>query len=185
MNKNLLYSISAILLLTMIISGTTYAFLSSSVKGQNNSIEYNSNNLNIIYQKGEPISGTMNVVSTKEAGKSTTINMRLAETSAKGAKINLLLNITNITENLSINGFMWQVDVYENGTLTRTNTNNFLNKHNNDVITLIEDYELTTTNATFTVYLWVDGNNSTNNVMNGSFDGYISAKSDNFSAILS
>ena len=185
MNKNLLYSLAVVLLLAVIVSGTTFAFFSSSVNGQNNSIKYDSTNLDIIYKKGEPISGPMNVVSKKEDGKVTSIEMKLSETSAKGAKINLLMNITSITENLAISGFIWQVDVYENGTLTRTNTNNFLNKHNNDVITLIEDYELTTTNAVFTVYLWVDGNNSTNNVMNGSFDGYISAKSDNFSAILS
>ena len=48
-----------------------------------------------------------------------------------------------------------------------------------EISELVENYELSTTNTKFDLYIWLDGNESSNDVINKSFGAYISASAVN------
>ena len=106
MKKYTLYSIFSVLLLIIVTAGSTYAYLSSNVNTQNNSILSRTTSLNIIYNGGETINNNMSVASSKEEGYNTTVSIRLAPNSAI-ARSDLYIYINEITPNIAIPGFIW------------------------------------------------------------------------------
>jgi len=185
MKKYMLYSITSVLLLTLIIAGSTYAFLSSSVSTSDNSIFSNTASLNVIYNPGQPINESLSVSSSKEDGYNTTVKIKLAPNSAK-AKTNLYIHINEITQNIAIPGFIWEVYGYRNGKQVIYNKGNFngYNSTTKNKIPIVEDYQLSEDETTFTVYFWIDGSKTDNDVLGGTFSGYIGATSEEFSATL-
>ena len=182
MKKKLLYSIAITLLLIITVSGGTYAFfLSEAVT--DSKVSANTSKIQIIYQDQgvENINGPINVVSKKEEGKNTTVNIRVAKGSPS-VKADLYLKIEEITTNIAIEGFIWEVYGYKNNQLVYEQTGNFQGKKNNDIITIVKDYQLSEDNTSFVVYFWLDGNQTNNNVLNSSFRGYIGAKSEDITA---
>ena len=185
MNRKMLYSIVAVLLLMFIVVGGTYAYLWSSAVTSNNSIFGNAGNVNVIYTGGTSINESMSVVSSKEEGYNTSVSIRLAPNSAS-AKATLYIHIDEITENIAVSGFIWDVYGYRNGNLVIHNVGNFYGYDDttNNEIPIVRDYLLSEDNTIFTVYFWVDGNQTGNSVVGGSFSGYIGATTEAFTSTL-
>ena len=185
MKKYMLYSIIAVLFLILIVAGSTYSFLSTSFDTQNNSIYSNTKGLNIIYNNGSHINNSIGVVSRKEEGYNTTVKIKIAPNSV-AAKTNLYIYIENITSNIAIDGFIWEVYGYKNGSQVYTNSGTFAgyNDTTNNKIPIVNNYLLSEDETSFTVYFWLDGSQTNNEVLGGSFSGYIGANSEQVSGIL-
>lgn len=184
MKKQLIFAISGILLLTIIVSGGTYAFYSANA-GNNQTLNTTATKLEVLYTGGDTISGPMTAGSNKESGLNTTVNIRVSNDSVD-ALANLFINIENITSNIATNGFIWEVYGYKNSQQVYYNSGNFSGKDatTNNIIKIVEDYQVTKVNTSFTVYFWIDGSKTGNEILGGEFRGYISASSENFTGQL-
>ncbi len=175
MKRQVLYAIGAVLIMAVVIVGSTYAFFSSSIGGNRN-ITADSSDFSVIYTGGTEINGEMPVTTDKTNAFSTSVNIRMAENSVLAVGT-LYITIESISENLRIPGFKWEVYKVVNNSEVLQSRGNFngYNDTNNNVVTIVNNYQLSTTNTTFVIYLWVDGTLTNNNVLGGIFSGYIGA----------
>lgn len=173
MNKfinNFIY-ILIVITLCLLTFGITYAWFIMS-RTSNNVNAASSGNLQIIYDKGQDVLGTLYPTNSKDNGLKATVTIRQTEASIQGlATINL--NISTIDKELAISALKWEL--YANGSDVPINTGDFSNTSSSDVIKLVEDYQLSTVDTKFDLYIWLNGNESGNNVINKSFGAYISA----------
>jgi hypothetical protein len=190
MKNKLAISIIIVLSIVFIVAGSTFAYFSAVIKGTDNKIKGNSANFNVIYYGDNSFIGNIRIVTSKEeeGTHSSTVQIGL-DTAINGVTGDILFNVTNISNNLKINGFKWEVYTVSNNVETLYSSGNFSNATNNSVIPLVQGYPLSTTLTTFKVYIWLDGNDSStgNGVLDGTahFAGYISAKSNNLTGTLS
>lgn len=185
--KNTIYLVISLTVLALLTVGATYAFYTSSASST--SSEISSSNFEVIYNdnpnSGSEINGNINVISKKEEGAlETSVNIRMGEGSVD-AKANLYINVEEITENLEIEGLIWEVYGYRNSNLTYSNTGNFSGVETGDVVNIVNDYLLTEDDTVFTIYLWLDGNKTDSSVVGGKFRGKIGANTEFFTAELS
>ena len=185
MKKQFIYTICAVLLLAIAVIGSTYAFFSATT-GENSNVTAEASKFEVLYTGGTDIGGPVTMSSDRTGGKNTTVHIRVGEGSAQ-ALAYLYLNIDSITTNLRVSGFKWEVSGMRGGQEVYTNSGNFAgyNDTTNNVITIVEDYRLTEQQTDFTIYLWVDGNEAGNEVMDGRLGGYISASTERFTGQLS
>ena len=187
MNKKLVLSIFAILLLGVVVVGGTFAYFSTVIRGNGNELISDSEEFGIIYNSGFAISGPLNMTSDKNGGYNTSVDIAVTK-NVPGITGDILFNVTNITDNLKINGLKWEVYKVNGNEEIFQNSGNFSSALNGSVITLISNYPLSTTPAVFKVYVWLDGNDPStgNDVADGtaSFSGFISAKTNRFTGVL-
>lgn len=182
MKKQLIYSIITVFLIMIIIIGSTYAFFTSTAKANNNAAA-NSKNFEVIYTGGgQNLSGSLKPCAKKEDGINTTVNIKMAQNSAL-ARATLYINIEKITSNLAVEGFVWEVyGTDPNGTQVYYNKGNFAGTNDTDknTVNIVENYQLSYENTSFTVYLWVDRSKVDNGILNSEFKGSLGAKTENF-----
>lgn len=189
-NKNIILYVVIIILVTIVTVSGTYAFFSSTANSSEMNLE--SSKFEVIYTGGTAITGNLELVKSKEEGLSTEVNIKISDESVEG-KANLYINIENITENIAVEAFNWEVYKTVNGNESFVNSGTFIDCEKDgvkkqcesgDKMYIVKDYLLTTTNTTFTVYLWLDGYKVGNEVIGSSFNGYIGAESENITANL-
>lgn len=184
MKSKRIYYIIAILSIIIITIGGTYAFFNSSTKAPNN-IATNSKKFEVIYSGGGTVNGPLEISSTKESGLKAEVNIRMAPDSAL-AKGTIYINIEEMSDSLANSGFIWEV--YKDHDLTKPYSKGSFEGYDattNNVINVVEDYQLSTENTTFTIYFWLNGNDShiDNRVIGAKFQCYIGARTENFSGI--
>ncbi len=180
MKKIVIYTV-ATLLLTIIVVGATYAYFTAAVNS--NTFVVNSAKLDVIYTGGKHIEGKINLTSTKEQGLSTTVNIRFAEGSVQELG-DIFMEIENITSNIAIPGFKWEVYGYKNNTLVYEDNGTFSGKQNGDTFNLVNDYAIDYVDTSFTIYIWLDGNMVGNEVLGGEFKATIHAKTEQYTSLL-
>ena len=176
-------SVFAILLLGVLVAGSTYAFFRTTL-GSDNNIVANTSIMNIIYTKGEPISGNMQLASDRTGGYSTQITIKTSSDSVQPT-MDLFLHIDDISSAIAVSGFKWEVCTARSGDTTACSQGTFADYNDTDhnTVLLINDYQLNTNTTTFTVYLWLDGDLLNAATVSGStFEGYIGANSEEFTA---
>ena len=180
MKKRYLYSIALVMILIFAVVGVTYAFFVSEA-ASNQNLETSSKKFEVIYTGGQiPLENIKLKPSIdKSGGINTSVNIMMAQDSAL-AKGTLYINIEKLTSNLANDGFIWEVygsdGTYETGTFVGYNDTD------NNIINIVENFPITYDNKTFTVYLWLDGNNPymDNRILDAEFDCYIGAKTEQF-----
>ena len=180
MKKQTIYSIIGILLLTIVVVGSTYAAFMATVSGPNE-IETQASKLEVIYTGDDTeFNSPMNIASKKEEGQKRTVNISVTSDSVQ-AKATIYINIEEITNTLAIKGFVWEVYGVQDGKDVYYDKGNFegYNDTTNNIVNIVEDYKLTDKNTAFTIYLWIDGNQVDNNVIGSTFKGHIGAKTEN------
>lgn len=182
MKKILMYT-AAVLLITIITVGGTYAYFFATIASDNDAANTNSTKLDVIYTKGDTIDGFLNLSSDKTGGINTTINIKVAEDSVMGIA-DLYFNIEEITANLAIASLHWEVYKTIDEVESFVNRGTFEGKQTGDKFTIVDNYKLSATNTAFTVYIWLDGNAVGNEVLTGKIKGYISASIEQFTAEL-
>ena len=182
MKKQIIYTIIGIALIAVAITGSTYAYLSSTINSRDD-VNANSSNLNIVYSGSGSFNETISIVSNRNEGSSTTISMYTANNSVSPL-INLYINIESMTDNLAVEGFIWEVCAIRENEPTVCNDGNFFgyDATTNNVVTIMSNYRLTTVPTTFIIYLWLDGSKISGTLDNAQFSGYIDARSENFRA---
>lgn len=183
MKKQYMYSIIAVLVLTITTIGSTYAFFASSASS-NNALSTNSKKFEVIYTGGSEINGPLKIGTRKEDGINTAVNIKVAAGSVL-AKSTLYINVERITANLANDAFVWEVIGIKNGNQVYYNRGDFqgVNDTNNNVVNIVENYQLSEDDTTFTAYLWIDAIKADNSILNSEFSGYIGAKSENFTGV--
>ena len=185
MKKQIIYTICAILLLAITITGSTYAFFSATA-GENSNVDTQSRKFEIIYTGGTEINGPISLSTDRTGGVNTTVHIKVGQGSAEALSY-LDLNILEMTENLSVSNVKWEVSGVKNGNQVYTNSGTFsgYNDTNNNVINLVHDYKLSEEQTDFTVYVWIDGPNTGNEIIGASLTSYISARTERFTGQLS
>ena len=188
MKKQSLYVFFSILLLTIAVIGSTYAFFTSTIGSNTNSLNTESSKFSVIYTGGTDIRGTMPITIDKTEAFKTEVNIRVPEDSVEAVSL-LYIDIERLTTNLQISGFKWELYCYQNNIekteYNRSGNFNGYNDTTNNKLVLIDNFLTTTTNTTFVLYLWIDGNMTGNEVLGGEFSGYISATTEQFTGKLS
>ena len=184
MKRQTIRIICAIVLLTIVVVGSTYAFFLASVSGNRN-INTNSSNFEVIYTGGTSISGEMPITYNKTNAFKTTINIRMGQNSVL-AKSTIYISIDEISQNLRIPGFIWEVYRIVNSEEVYQNSGNFngYNDTTNNIVNIVSNYQLSRENTSFVVYLWIDGSQTNNNVLGSTFSGHIGAVTENFAGEL-
>lgn len=184
MKKSTIITISIILLLLIIVTGGTFAYFSAM--RESNKVEAESSKFEVIYDGGE-FEGTITLTSGKDNSQklSNKVNIRMAPGSAL-AKATIYMNVEKISNVLAVKGFVWEVYGYKAGELVYEDKGDFygINTTTNNKINIVEDYRLSEENTEFTIYLWLDGNQVSNEIIGAEFQAYIGAKTENFTGSL-
>lgn len=179
MSKKLINTIITIIIVITIVLITfsiTYSWFLVSRETSNVNSSAKGGKLEIIYQNGQDITGRLTASSNSSGGLSTTATIRKSSTSVD-ALATITLHVTSISSELATNAFKWEV--YENNSSTPISSNSFNGVVDGTDIDVISNYPLTTSDTTFTIKLWIDGNLNNNSLSNKSFSGYIDASAIN------
>ena len=185
MKRQIIYSICAVLLLAIAVVGSTYAFFSASA-GENSNVTTEAKNFEVIYTGGTEINGPINLSVDRTGGINTTVHIKIGEGSAEALSY-LYLNILEMTNNLSVSNVKWEISGVKEGKEVYTDNGTFqgYNATTNNKIPLVKNYRLTETQTDFTLYIWIDGPNTGNEILGANFSGYISANTERFTGQLS
>ena len=189
MKKKIIYSILVVLLVVIIVAGSTFAYFYGVATSSNSNVLTNSQNFAVIYSGDEAFDGSLSIVTDKEDGYIAELEFGISE-NVPGITGDILLNVTNISNNLKIAGFKWASYKVNNDTSeTLQRSGNFSSVTSGDVITLVESTPLSTTIANFKIYIWLDSNDPSigSDVVDGTaaFSAYISAKTNRLTGELS
>lgn len=164
-------AIVGVLTIMLVTFGITFAWFVSTRESSNEDL-IASGKLEIVYDKGEDVQGELIPSSNKDVGINTSVTISKTQTSVNGLAT-ISLTIDTLPLELRTDALNWEV--YRNGENTPYQTGNFANVNEGDVINIVEDYEVTTSDTIFTLYLWLDGTKAGNEVMGKTFEGHLSA----------
>lgn len=190
MKQILIYIIATIFIIIITVSGT-YAYFVSTINTNNNATT-NSSKLEVIYTGGTEINGNLNLVNSKEDGYQTTVNIKLSEESID-AKADLYIYVKKITSTIANDALNWEVHKTYQGVESYVDSGTFLDCangnttkacSNGDKIYIVKDYQLTTTDTYYTIYLWLDGNKVGNEVLGATLEGYVGAETEHITTNL-
>lgn len=188
MKKRLFYTIILVISIIVLVVGGTYAWFITSVNATNKA-NTNSKKFQVIYTGDTRLDGNLLMTNSKTDNYKRTVKAKVADDSVS-AKLNLYINIEEISANLAVEGFVWEVYGYQNGTQVYANSGNFNGKSattGNNIIDLTNFtdhvYTITNVETTFDIYLWLDGNKVDESVLGSTFKGTIEAKTENFTGI--
>lgn len=168
---NSLIIILIVITLILVTFSITYAWFKTTQISDSNS-STGSGKLEIIYDEGQDVNGTLIPSTSKEKGLVASVKIRQSSTSVDGLAT-VTLNVSTIDLELAITGLKWEL--YKNSESNPVAFGNFNGVSSGSKINLIEDYALTTSDTTFTLYIWLNGDEVNNSVMNKSFSAYINA----------
>ena len=179
MKKMFIYIAITAIIVVITISGTYAFFVATTNTG--NEIASEAAKLEVIYTGGTAIQGGLNLVRTKEEGFNTTVNIRLTEDSID-AIAKLYIKINEIGENIANDALNWEV--YKDNSTTAYATGTFENYKSGDKIYIVNNYDLSTTNTSFKIYVWLNGEKVGNEVLGETLDAYIGAETENITTQL-
>lgn len=185
MNKRTIYTIVGLLLLTILVIGGTYAYFSLTAVG-NTPVTTNSAKFEVLYQGGQGYTGPLVLAANKEGGHKETIKVKVSQGSIN-AKLSLVLQIDQMSSEMAINGFKWEIYGYKNNSQVYSGQGNFAGKSataGSNTITLVNnDYTITEDETTFDVYWWLDGNMVSTDLGGSSFSCHIGAQTESITGI--
>ena len=113
---------------------------------------------------GSTVNGTdMVPVLSKEEGLTKQIEVKVNNSCKKGTTMSLYLDLETFPTELADASFVYEL--YKNG--TKVTNGNFSNREEGNTITLISDATVTSTKDTYTLYVYIDGNQDNPGTMAG------------------
>lgn len=188
--KKIILSIVAVLCITLLVSGGTYAYFIISTNGNTNGVASSANQFNIIFTKGEELSGTLDPSDSRNDSMKASANIRLA-TGATRATVNVYLNVEEISSSLSNGSLKWEVEAKKNGnsvTISPSSGDFTACAYNNttracqdgDKLYIVRDYLLDYVDTEFTVYIWLNDSLVSTSVADAVFNASIGADTGEF-----
>ncbi len=166
-NKRLILLIIGILALCTVIIYTTYSFFVASVNQNTGGTTIQSGNFNIVYNKGtDIIGGVLTPSINKNNGLNTSISIK-KNSSSLNAKYQLLLTFSLLDDELKSKAFKWEL--YRGNEENSISSGDFENTIVNSPTVLLTEEVLSLTETTYTLFLWLDGNLTSNEIQNKNF----------------
>lgn len=163
--------VSAIIIL---VAGITYAYITSKTE---KNITTGTGKLDIDYSIVQNItSGSISPSNTKEDGLHGIVQAKL-KTNSVASTFNLYITPSKLANELKISALKWEVYGTNNSQTVYTNIGDFSTASINTAIKIVDSYELLSTDTTFDIYIWLDGNLVTGSVVGKEFTATISADS--------
>lgn len=172
MKKNIWLYVIALVILLFISFGASYAWFSVSKESQ--VITTSSGKLSVKYTKGDEISGNLYPTTNYLKGLNTTIYFGLNDTSLKAIGT-LSLKIKTLPEALRIAGLKWELRDSESSALLANGDFSSYNDTTKNNIILKDDITLEYEQKGYSLYIWLDGNTTGNEVKDLSFEGSLVA----------
>ena len=176
MNKSKLFMFVsiAILAVTIVVSGATYAWYTWSTGTENETkIVTNLGTATVYYDAGSNIEGvSLKPVSSKEEGIVKGITIKSDRDTTYKLSFNLYLDVNELGEGLKDASFKYSL--YKDSTLVKEGnfssdslTSNLVTCTTNSTnhIVLLNNETITTTKSVYTLYIWIDGTMSNPNTM--------------------
>lgn len=173
MKKIIMYAITLFLVAIFTIAGT-YAYLRGEVTSRQ-AVDYGTMQLQVIYKGAEPIEGELELVKSKEEGVKRELSIALADNLFQ-ASANFYIHAEVIDAGFASPAFKWEFYEVIDGKEVYLNSGTLEGLTSNQKKYLKEDLILTTTQRNFVVYLWVNGHEAGNEVIDAKLIGYIGAE---------
>ena len=158
----------------ILLIGTSFAWWYWNSTANTN-VSFNVDGINVTYIQGADITGVNLIpVSTKEVGVGNNNAIEKVVTASCNSKLylNLYLTLETLPEGLKDESFVYEI--YKGANLV--GSGNFKNYNQGDVITIAKHQEITSTESSFQIYIWIDGNkNNPSTMMNQTFKFVLSA----------
>ena len=183
MRKEITIAISVVVLIIAIIAGTTYSFFSSVATSNNSNVTATAEKYEIIYTGGTAIDGDVKMLSSHVGADSTTVSIGLANGVNVSVNATLFISITEISSELAVSGFKWEVYRLNGANETLVNSGTFQGATNGGEINILTT-SLSTTQTSYKIYFWADGNAIGNEISGSNFSGYIGARTDAITGIV-
>lgn len=170
--KNIIISILIVLVIILLVFGSTYAYI-SAVTNQVNA-GTGSGKIDINYNVN-PLTGNLLSSSSREKGLSTT-----ASVSLKSGSVDALFNMyitPTVINNLDIPALRWEVEGIIGSEVVYINSGDFDDATVNEPVKIVDSYDLSTTVTTFNIYIWLDESLITEAISNVNFNAKIEADS--------
>ena len=164
MNKYKLYMILGIVVLVLSVSSSFAYYIWKSTS--NALISLNVCTPTITFAGGSTINGVDIVpVLTKEEGTIKDIEVKKNSTCNRDVTMNLYLELTTFPTELSDSSFVYEL--YKNSETMAIASGNFSNREQGNIITLLSNQTLNTSKDTYTLYIYIDGNQDNPGTMAG------------------
>lgn len=150
--KNIIFAIIFVVVLIVLVSGASYAYLLASTGGT--STEAGSGKLDVNYVKPNDITGNLRASSTRDDGLKASASASL-NTGSVGALFNMYITPTALT-NLNIAALKWEAEGVRSGSVVCSSSGDFSTATVNTKIKVIDSCALSSTVTTFNVYIWLD-----------------------------
>ena len=164
MNKYKLYMILGIVVLVLSVSSSFAYYIWKS--STNALVSLNVCAPTVTFAGGSTINGVdMIPVLTKEEGTIKDIEVKKNSTCNRDVTMNLYLELTTFPTELSDSSFVYEL--YKNSDSTPVVSGNFSNREQGNIITLLSNQVLNTSKDTYTLYIYIDGNQDNPGTMAG------------------
>ena len=169
--KSIIVSIIIVLLIVVLVTGATYAYLTSITNEEQ--VDTGSGMLGIDYDAPDDITtGILNASSDRSKGLHSVATASL-ESGSEQALFNMYITPTTLSDNLKIEAFKWEVVV--DGVVIKHG--DFENADIGVPIKVVDSYKLTTATTTFNIYVWLDASLVSTSISSASFSASIGADS--------
>ena len=172
--KKFIISIIMVVLLTIVVSSVTYAYL-MAITNEGTIDNTGSGELSIEYHKPDDLTGNLVISTSRELGLNTSATAKL-NTGSVDALFNMYITPKVLT-NLNIPALKWEVEGVRNGEIVCSGNGDFSKAEVDKKFKILDSCKLSTDVTTFTVYIWLDANLITTSVGGAQFDAKIGADS--------
>ena len=164
MNKYKLYMILGIIVLVLSVGSSFAYYVWKSTS--NALVNLNVCTPTITFAGGSTINGVdMIPVLTKEEGTIKDIEVKKNSNCNRDVTMNLYLELTTFPTELAESSFVYEL--YKNSETMAIASGNFSNKEQGNTITLLSNQILNTSKDTYTLYIYIDGNQDNPSTMAG------------------
>ena len=179
--KKIILSIVAILLVATLIDAGTYAYFVFTINSGNIFMSSLSN-IAVIYTKDVNITGELKPVSSYKEGNKATIKIKLDNDSVD-AKADIYIYVDEIGRDIASNALKWELFRTYQGIESFVARGTFAGASEESKIYVDRDYRLNTEETSYTVYIWLDGSLTGNEVLGESLVGYIGAEAEHITEL--
>lgn len=162
MNKKVVIIIASVLVLTLVVFAVTYAYLNAS--HTSDVVGVKSGKIDITYKNDGEVSGTLLPSVDYSKGIYTTSKIKLENNSLTNLA-SIKLEVEEISDYLKNDALNWTLLI--NGEVKRSDDFSVLPTDN--IITLYDNYELDENITEIKVYIWLNGDKTTNEMMDQAF----------------
>lgn len=144
-----------VLLLCIVVGAASYAYIVARTSEGN--VDNNSGKVDVDYTITENITGIQLMPSEDKSGGLHSVATAKINSGSVPSAFNIYITPTSIT-GLNIAALKWEVVGTYNGTTVYSKNGNFSTAVKDTPITIVDKYELKSTNTTFDIYIWLDAN---------------------------